>query len=141
MVAYFSSEASCAVEPLSLELRDCTCEAAGATADLASDAAAADVASGVLAGAEPCRGCGPLSEATEAAKLQSDALLSEAREAAVATADLASGEPLSDELVSERSVVVASPGVVPSGMCKERSPGDASATVSSSRVSLVRRTV
>ena len=57
-----------------------------------SSAATADVASGVLEGAEPCQGCGPLSAATEAAKLQSDVLLSKACEAAVATADEASGE-------------------------------------------------
>ena len=93
MVAYFSSEASCAVELLSEELQSRRCEVADATAD---------VASGVLAGAEPCQGCGPLSAAGEAAKLQSDVLLSEASEAAGATAGTASGALSSFEPRGER---------------------------------------
>ena len=95
MVAYFSSEASCAVELLSEELQSRRCEVADATAD---------VASGVLAGAEPCQGCGPLSAAGEAAKLQSNALLSEASEAAEAAAGVASGVLSSVELRSERAL-------------------------------------
>ena len=89
---------------MSIELRSRMCKTAGATADLASDAAAADVASGVLAGAEPCQGCGPLSAAGEAAKLQSDVLLSEASEAAEAAAGMASGVLSSVEPRSERAL-------------------------------------
>ena len=92
------------MEPLSKELRGCAGEVAGATADVAGGAAAADVASGVLAGTEPCRGCGPLSAASDAAELQSEVLLSEAAEAAEAAADVASGVLLSVEPRSERSL-------------------------------------
>ena len=67
-----SSVASCIVKLSSEELQGRGCETASATVALASDAATADVASGVLVGAEPCQGCGPLSAASNAAELQSD---------------------------------------------------------------------